>query len=123
MRYLAALLVIFAFVVSPVAFSAGAQSDDISWTLPTLREDNTPLLVGEIDRIELEISRDGQVIATEAFPPAVTAYTFVRDLPPNYTLCYRAKTVDTDGLESVWTDPVCKTVKGRPNPPNLNSVR
>ena len=112
---------LFALVLSVFAvpaFAAGAQSDDVSWTLPTQRVDGTPLPVNEIDRIEIEVEKDGVVLGVEAFPASITSYTYTRDLPPNYTMCYRARTVDTESLVSDWTAQVCKTVKGKPNPPS-----
>jgi hypothetical protein len=105
------------------ANAAGAQSDDVSWALPTSRMDGTPLPASEIDRTEIEVSRDGSVVATDAVPSPVTAYTYTRPTPPNYTLCYRARVVDTDELASDWTSEVCKTVKGKPNPPSGMSVK
>jgi len=105
------------------AFAAGAQSDDVSWTLPTQREDGTPLLASEIDRIEIQIRKDGVAQEVRAFPPTVTSFTYDRPLPPNYTLCYRGRTVDVDSQISVWSNEVCKTVKGKPNPPSMDSVK
>lgn len=105
------------------AHAAGSQSDDVSWTLPTQRVDGTPLPVSEIAQIEVEVLRDGSLVASDAFPPSVTSFTYQRELPPNYTLCYRARTVDTEGLVSDWTNEVCKIVRGKPQPPKLNPVK
>ena len=120
MKWLFALIA--ALMVSP-AFAAGSQSDDVTWVLPTSRVDGTALLVEEIAATEIEVSRDGVVLEIASVAAPATAYTFVRPLPPNYTLCYRARVVDTDGQISDWTGPVCKTVKGKPNPPNNVEVK
>ena len=105
------------------ALAAGAQSDDLTWTLPTTRVDGAALPASEIDRTEIEVSKDGTVIGTDAVPAPQTAYTWTRDLPPNYTLCYRARVVDTEEQASDWTNEVCKTVKGKPSPPSGLSVK
>jgi len=83
----------------------------------------TSLPASELDRTEVEVSQDGTVVGTAAVPAPGTAYTWTRALPPNYTLCYRARVVDTDELASDWSSEVCKTVKGKPNPPSGLSVR
>lgn len=99
------------------AHAAGSQSDDVTWVFPTERVDGVPLAVSELAATEIEVSRDGVVIANEVVPAPQTSFTLARDLPPNYTLCYRARVEDVDGLQSDWTNQVCKTVKGKPNPP------
>lgn len=116
----AALLAVF---LPGLASAAGSQSDDISWTLPTTRTDNTPLPVSEIDRTEIEVTKAGVLVGVDAVPAPATSYTWNRDLPPNYTMCYRARVVDTGGLESAWTAAVCKTVKAAPNPPGQLGVK
>lgn len=105
------------------ANAAGSQSDDVSWTLPTQRVDGTPLPVSELATTEIEVTRDGAVVATNGVPAPGTSWTLARELPPNYTLCYRARVVDTDGLVSDWSAEVCKTVKGKPRPPSVDQVR
>ena len=112
-----ALAAILAVFLPGLASAAGSQSDDLTWVLPTLRTDGTPLPVAEIDRTEIEISKAGVLVGVDSVAAPATAYTWNRDLPPNYTMCYRARVVDTVEQASDWTDPVCKTVKARPNPP------
>jgi len=105
-------------IVMDKAEAAGSQSDDVSWVHPTSRVDGTPLSVEEIEYTEVEVTRDGQVIANDLVPAPGTVYSLPRDLPPNYTVCYRARTKALDPVDpSEWTGQVCKTVKGRPNPP------
>lgn len=118
-RLVAAALLMFPLA----AFAAGSQSDDVSWTLPTARTDGTPLAPSELAHTEVEVSKDGVVIATDLVPAPGTSYTFARELPPNYTLCYRARVEDTAGLQSDWTNPACKTVKARPNPPGQVDIK
>jgi hypothetical protein len=108
------VLLLFPLVASA---HAGAKEDSVTWEIPTARVDEQPLPIEEIAHIELEVTKDAVVIHTQNFPPTVTTFVYERELPPDYTLCYRARTVDTDGLESDWTEQVCKTVKGQPNPP------
>ena len=117
------LLLALLLLVPTVAFAAGSQSDDVSWSLPTTRVDGTPLPASELDRTEIEVTRDGSVVATNSVPVPGTSWNLARELPPNYTLCYRARVVDTDGLASDWSAEVCKTVKGKPRPPSLDAVR
>ena len=123
MKFKLALCAVVLAVFSVPVYAAGAQSDDVSWELPTQRVDGSPLPVSEIDRVEIEAYKDGVLVASDAFPPAVTSFTLVRDTPANYEMCYRARTVDTDGQLSDWTAQACKTVKGRPNPPNNLRVK
>lgn len=123
MNFVRTSLLALALAVPMAANAAGAFSDDVEWTLPTSRVDGTPLPVEEIDRIELEVILEGSVLYSDAFLPSITSFTFQRPTPPNYTLCYRARTVDTAGLMSDWTAEVCKTVQGNPNPPRIDRVR
>lgn len=123
MNFVRTMLVALLVAVPLTANAAGAQSDDVEWTLPTKRVDGAALPVEELAATEIEVSRDGIVLEIASIAAPATSYTYVRPLPPNYTLCYRARVVDTDGQISDWTGPVCKTVKGKPNPPTINSVK
>ena len=120
MKYLVAFILV---LFSVPAFAAGAFSDDLSWELPTQRVDGTPLPVEEIAHISVEAFKDGVQVSVLDYPPSILTAEYPRDLPPNYTMCYRAKTVDTDGLESEWTAEVCKIVRGQPNPPRLSNPK
>lgn len=106
-----------ALFLMDTAKAAGSQSDDVTWTLPTERTDGAPLPASELSHTEIEVSKDGVVIGTDLVPAPGVSFTWTRALPPNYTLCYRARVADTEGQLSDWTNPVCKTVKARPNPP------
>jgi hypothetical protein len=117
---LAAVLTVF---LPGLALAAGSQSDDITWVHPTQRVDATALPISEISRTEIEVTKAGVVLETVSVPAPATAYTWNRTLPPNYTMCYRARTVDTNEQASVWTAAVCKTVKAAPNPPGQMGVR
>ena len=110
-------------IVSQCANAAGAFSDNLAWELPTQRVDGTPLPVEEIAPISVEAVKDGVQVSILDYPPSILTAEYPRDLPPNYTMCYRAKTVDVDGLESEWTAEVCKIVRGNPNPPRLDNPR
>lgn len=125
-KYAAALslFVVAVMVALPgLAYAAGSQSDDISWTMPTQRTDSTALPISEIARTEIEVSKTGVVLEVASVPAPATSYTWNRTLPPNYTMCYRARVVDTIGQASVWTAAVCKTVKAAPNPPGQLGVK
>ena len=125
-KYAAALslFVVAIMVALPgLAYAAGSQSDDVTWVHPTQRVDSTALPISEIARTEIEVSKTGVVLEVVSVPAPATAYTWTRTAPPNYTMCYRARTVDTDGLSSDWTAAVCKTVKGKPNPPSQLGVK
>jgi hypothetical protein len=109
-------LILLLFPLVAVAH-AGAKEDSVTWELPTERVNGDPLPVEEIAHIEIEVTKESEVIHTQEFPPSVLTFVYERELPPDYTLCYRARTVDTQGQASDWSGPVCKTVKGQPNPP------
>lgn len=121
--FVALAIFILGAAVSQCANAAGAFSDDVSWELPTQRVDGTPLPASEIANIQIRVQRDGVDVALNEYPPSILAMTFDRDLPPNYTLCYAGKTIDTTGLESEWSAEVCKIVRGNPNPPKVNNPK
>lgn len=123
MNFVRTMLAVLLVAVPLSANAAGALSDDLSWTLPTQRVDGTPLPIEEIAYTEIELWRNGVVVDTLQFAVPTVAYTYVRELPPNYEMCYAARVADTEGQLSDWTDLVCKTVRARPNPPGLDRVR
>jgi len=43
-------------------------------------------------------------------------------LPPGLSRCYRVKAVDTDGLESAWSEPICGSTKPLPGAPTDPTV-
>ena len=49
MKFKLALCAVVLAVFSVPVYAAGAQSDDVSWELPTQRVDGSPLPVSEID--------------------------------------------------------------------------
>ena len=78
------------------------QSVNVAWVLPTERVDGTPLPVGAIEKVVLELAVEGgQFTAIDEFPPDVLE-TVVADLEVGVWL-FRGTVVDTKGRVS---DPV-----------------
>jgi len=78
----------------------------ITWTAPTQREDNTPLLLSEIGKFNIyygTVSGDYQdTIAVDL--NFATSYEIIN--PPKEDLYFVLTTVDTDGRESVYSTEV-----------------
>jgi hypothetical protein len=83
----------------------------VCWDAPTQRIDGTPLLPEEIAGYQVEHTKGGDV-ATYDVPGAQT--TFDQTVTQYGNHCYRVRVFDTGGLDSFWTDPVCKVVNARP---------
>jgi len=118
------------FLLMVAAMPALAQtalpwnSAQITWTQATQYTDGSPLAVADIQHVQLEWA---------AAPTATTWTQQANVSPPTTTLrvdnlpagqrCWRARTVLTasaGGLQSDWTNPVCKTItRPNPNPPVL----
>ena len=113
-------------------FSVVAMADTLTWTWtpPDAREDGTPLPADEIAGYGMMIN--GAVITEtnvlgETVPLLLddgsNAMDYVADLGEQ---CAQFNTVDTEGRESVFTDPSCKVAKGLPGKPvsvNVTIVR
>jgi hypothetical protein len=105
--------------------SAFGRDVVVDWTLATQREDNTTLPVSEIAATRVEWgSCSGTAFGTSAgvrdvAPPALTTTLALG----NGTWCLRAFTVDTDGQVSDPTPVIAFTLKGRPKPPVIKSIR
>ena len=125
MRRLMMLAFLFALPSVAGAQNAAWSEDTITWQLPTSRTDGTPLAVSELAVTEIEV-RDGpsgQVLQTLSVDiPGVTE-VYPRSEPFTGTLCYVARVVDTGGLQSDWSNEVCRTVNAKPNRPQLLEVK
>lgn len=96
-----------------------AQADDLTWTwtAPTARTDGTPLAASEIEGYRLRLNG---AVRTSLLSAGST--TLVEVVSAAGDVCAEFQTVDTDGRESTWTAPVCKTVMAAPNPPSSVTV-
>lgn len=98
-------------------FTASALDVTVTWTHPTSREDDTPLALSEIASTKIEWG----LCSTATYPSSVTVLA-----PATLKLltglssglyCFRAYTIDTDGLMSDPTGVVQKNLKAKPRPP------
>lgn len=84
-----------------------AETRNISWEIPTLREDGSILLAEEIAGYDIAYS-NGEVLERVVG----TSYTVTLPSPGEY--CFKGRTVDTGELVSDWSDVVCTTFKALP---------
>jgi hypothetical protein len=114
MKILTILILAF-FATLSFAASAAEAVSDLSWTAPATRVDGTPLAQSEIAEYRLYYAVDTEVTGDET--PVVISNTATMDtvtltLDPraeNYVVSFALTTVDTEGRESVLSDPVSKT--------------
>lgn len=78
----------------------------ITWTAPTQREDGTVLLPSEIASYTLNVTLGGVAQPDITIPGSAVTYTFADTVKGKY--CFTMETVDTQGLTSVPTSPVCR---------------
>jgi hypothetical protein len=90
----------------------------VSWTAPTLREDGEPLPSSEIAGYVLSYTFNGAA----QFPITTSAVTslVIAGAPGRY--CVTLQTLDTDGVVSDPTVPVCNA-KAKPRKPTNVTVR
>lgn len=87
----------------------------VTFEYPTERVNNTPLTLQEIEKVEILCSNDDLAYVGEVFPPDTT-WAFVIMEPGDYTC--RARTFDTNGLVSEWSNSVDIRVL-RPTAPTI----
>lgn len=110
-------LIVFAFL----AGASWGYDAELTWTPPTAREDGLALDPAEIAGYELQASLESSfaIVDAEATAPGGTASSFTwsafSDVPGLYY--FRARTVDTEGLVSTWSNIAQRVFKGNPNPP------
>jgi hypothetical protein len=113
MNKLPKALFIYLLVASPVLADV-----TVSWTAPTAREDGMALPASEIAGYIISYTRDSvsqSPITTSPLTSAVIA-------GPVGRYCVTLQTLDTDGLVSDPTTPVCNS-KGKPRKPTNVTVR
>lgn len=112
-RYYALIL---AAMLSANVDAADALEATSSWTLPTLREDGSALLVSEIKEIRMySKNTDGTYTKMAAYPPSVLT---VKLPATTGTKSIVVRAVDTMGLESSDSN-VVKTWFSGPKSPAL----
>ena len=100
-RILGALALV---LISGSAFGADAVTD---WVLPTERVDNVPLDVSELDRTVVERGTCNGTdfgVAEEALEVPAPGTTVTFSQVPGGTWCFRGYVVDTDGLQSGFSN-------------------
>lgn len=104
---------VFLVLLGLCVHRADADVIDVTWVAPTQRVDGTALPANEIAGYRLEWTVKGAAQSPITVGP-VTAYALDTGALTGKT-CLTLRTVDTDGLESDPTGPVCRNAK--PNPP------
>lgn len=125
MKKLLMLVFCMAFPTTVLAQNASWLEDTITFEWPTSRVDGTPLQPSELDRVEIEV-RDGPAGSPIAFlsvPYPGTSIVNPRSAPYTGVLCYAATVFDIDGLQSDYSNEVCKTVNAKPNKPTIVEVK
>jgi hypothetical protein len=93
------------FLLLISSLTANAEQISVSWTHPTERDDGTPLALSEI--------RETRIFCTGAATPVVIipapATVALIELPLGETKC-NARTVDTNGTRSIFSEQVTFTV-------------
>lgn len=99
-------------------------TDTLTWTHPTARVDGTAMPLSEIRETVIAWGPSGGPYTggsvTVAAPATTT--TIPRPSTPG-TRCYVAMTTDTGNRSSAFTNEVCKTILGNPNPPTNLKVQ
>lgn len=82
-----------------------ADTDTLNWSLPTEREDNTPITVDEIAGVKIYYGDDCKNLTDETalIAPPDTSITLEASLKSR---CYVATAIDTDGRESAFSKSV-----------------
>lgn len=119
-----AMLALLALLV--LAGSAVAGQAVVTWTNPTARTDGTALTAAQIGSTEVDHgtcsgTAFGTSSGTQSATGAATTLTITGLVPGTY--CFRARTVDTSGVQSGWSAVVSKVVPvAAPNPPTIVTV-
>jgi hypothetical protein len=101
------------------ALPAAADTLTLTWTAPTQREDGTALTAAEIANYRVTWTLAGSPLAPFTVPGNVSTWTLEGLAPGKY--CLRMSTIDTENLESVPSEEVCR--KAKPNPPGNVKAR
>lgn len=107
-------------LLAPQAFAQSqAFNDTVSWTLPTTREDGTPLAASELVTVTLRFGPPGGPYSSERVEllASIGATMFVRSSAG--TRCYVATVTDADGVESADSLEACKTIRAKPGRPRI----
>jgi hypothetical protein len=81
---------------------------DLSWSVPTQREDGTPLPISELGGYEIAVDcGNGNVMYPVT--SGVDTYT-INDLPVG-TCEFSISAFDTDGLQSAWSEVIATEIK------------
>lgn len=118
------------FALAMLLVSPAVLADDtLTWVHPTTREDLTPLPITEIRGTQIFSGPQGgpyvPVLPVDAYvDPAFTTFVVTRDPLKPGTVCYRVKTIDTDGQVSVFSGERCKTItRAKPKAPTGFTVQ
>lgn len=101
------VLLVFVVAESRAETASYSRTLTLKWEAPTARLDGTPLTEDEILRYEIEFN--GEAYKAE---PTATHYDVIVSAPGLY--CAKIKTVDTDNMESPWSEPACLAIKHAP---------
>jgi hypothetical protein len=101
-------------IVALCAFLPGlaAANISISWVAPTQRVDGSPLAASEIASYQFDVTLNGSALPSFTVPGTATTYTYVDSVKGRY--CFKARTVDTAGLQSDPSAEVCRNANPRP---------
>ena len=94
--------------MSAVACCNEAMAAELSWVNPTEREDNTPISIDEIAGYRVYYGQGEDLQNQIDIEGARTSYT--ADFPKGVEITAVITVIDTDGRESVYSNPMVFTV-------------
>jgi hypothetical protein len=105
---------------------AQQQTDTVSWTLPTARENGAALPASEIAKTTVKVrasATSSTNLSTVDVAAPGTSVVIPRSGSGFGTVCYVATVTDTGGRESAETAAACKTLVARPGAPTGLAVQ
>jgi hypothetical protein len=101
------ILLVFGIAASRAEVVDYSRTLTLKWDAPTKRMDGTPMELSEILRYDIEFHGE-----TYTAKPSATHYDVLVSAPGLY--CAKIKTVDTNSLESPWSEPACLAIRHAP---------
>jgi hypothetical protein len=81
---------------------------DLSWSVPTQREDGTPLPISELGGYEIAVDCGNGNVMYDV--PTGVDSRIIKDLPVG-TCEFSISAFDTDGLQSAWSEVIATEIK------------
>ncbi len=96
-----------------------AATVQLSWNIPTLRADSTPLPISEISNYNIYYGKTSGIYNNEVTVQPGTLSHFTIVVPSTSTYFFVMTTVDTGGRESQYSNEVHKSFDAAPSKPTF----